>query len=161
MGLQLSMRKHADEKLPAEGGPSLRPSQGWIPRTHTSGAFAVAQLRQMRRNENAISETRRFRPHRTRPCTKRKDGAPSVVSPSAVQWVGHPPYSRSYPTVPSPPNHRNFHFDVAGATLSVLSARKNRGTDGAYPEYFLRVEEHECNVSSVPPVFVQSCPQSF
>ena len=43
------------------------------------GAFAVAQLGQMRRNENVIIGTRRCRPHRTRPCIKRKDGAPSVM----------------------------------------------------------------------------------
>jgi|HubBroStandDraft_5_1064220.scaffolds.fasta_scaffold23292_3 hypothetical protein len=56
------------------------------------GAFAVAQLGQMRRNENVIIGTRRCRPHRTRPCQKRKSGAPSVVlASSAIQGVGHPP----------------------------------------------------------------------
>jgi len=83
------------------GAPSLRPLQGWAPRTHTSGAFAAAQLGQMRRNENAISRTRCCRQHRTRPCTKRKDGAPSFALASAIQRVGHPP---------SIPNRADFHL---------------------------------------------------
>src|SRR5208282_1707497 len=83
------------------GAPSLRPLQGWVPRTHTSGAFAIAQLGWMRRNENAISRTRCCRQHRTRPCTKRKDGAPSVVLASAIQRAGHPPYVWSFRNCPA------------------------------------------------------------
>ena len=45
-------------EITTEGAPSLRTLQGWVPRTHTSGAFAVAKLGQMRRNEKAISRTR-------------------------------------------------------------------------------------------------------
>jgi len=36
-------------------------------------------------------KTSRFRQHRTRPCKKRKDGAPAVLLVLAKSGLGHPP----------------------------------------------------------------------